>query len=242
MESKEDTLLEQLTEKTVRSRTTISKLLVKEFPLDEDVADFIAMEAVNKALGLEVLREYKRQTRAKRTREFLGKHVPTTLRFVGILLLVCVASYGLFWIGSGIYGWATASPYPRVYTPIPEVVRFRDYRNRDGYIFRNETLPVGVPEEYRATMWKASEKREGLSDNSQLCATQGSESSNFGNQPYCIHRNLLTKLNDTLDRAVSENVNGVVWNEPNGNGEWWIIERNNYRFVITALEDDTYKK
>lgn len=59
---------------------------------------------------------------------------------------------------------------------------------------------------------------------------------------FCIFWVLNTVLDVYLDKAVKEDINGVVWEEPNGNGEVWTIVRNNYRFVVTANKDENFIK
>ena len=57
----------------------------------------------------------------------------------------------------------------------------------------------------------------------------------------CMHIKKFNEANQAMDNAVKENKEGVIWQGANGNGEVWTIERNNYRFIITAQKDENYK-
>lgn len=230
-----ETNLEQLIEKSTKTRESISHILTKNFPVEKDFADFLAMDIVNQAIGVDALERYneaklkdkkrKEDEEAERIRKRdradriwklkyyaknTGKYVLPSV--VGLCLAV--------WAVTGVYSCATASPYPRTYLPLPEQVRFEDVAK--GYKDKSVV---------------------GLSDDSNLCIQNYNYSR--GTQPIrqapaCVHPNRLVSLNQALQKAVDEDFNGVVWNEPNGNGEIWTIVRNNYRFIITATKDENF--
>ena len=228
--------LEQLIEKSTKARESVARTLLKNFPIEEDFANFLAMDVVNQAIGVDALERYneskrleaqrkeekelerrrqiKRQGRLATLRSVLGVTLKGVVPSVLALLLVV-------WAISGMYSCATKSPYPRTYTPFTETVRFADEK-RTG--FQDKSV-------------------DGLDDDSLLCIRgfayyiQGNVNDQTAG---CIHRNKLSALNNALDKAVKEDINGVVWEEPNGNGEVWTIVRNNYRFVVTANRDENF--
>ena len=63
--------LEQLINKTVKSQTEIKKILVRDFPIDEDLAAIIASDATNQAIGLHDIKRYSRIQRTKAVKAFI---------------------------------------------------------------------------------------------------------------------------------------------------------------------------
>lgn len=143
--------------------------------------------------------------------------------FKGVIPVI-LGLFLLGWAVMGIHSCATASPYPRTYNPLPEHARFADAER---------------------SSWRGDQVH-GLSDMSNLCVvnygTTDGRGGGEGSGTTCIHRNKVESINKAMQKAVETDFNGVVWNEPNGNGEVWTVVRNNYRFVITATDDEAFLK
>lgn len=229
--------LEQLVEKSTKVRETISRALVRNFPVEQDFADFLAMDIVNQAIGVDALERYnqskllekKKREEEELERQRLRRREERIDTFKSILgwtfkgvlpsiLGLCLLAWGV----TAMYSSATKSPYPRTYKAIPEHARFAD---TDRSSWRGDQV-------------------YGLSDQTNLClvnyGTTDGRGGGEGSATTCIHRNKLQSLNTALENAVKTDTNGVIWNEPNGNGEVWEVTRNNYRFVITATKDETF--
>lgn len=218
--------LEQLVEKSTKVRESLSRTLMKNFPIERDFADFLAMDVVNQAIGVDTLERYnesKRLEKVKQQQELKEKQLRNVLgiTFKGVIpsiIVLCLA----VWAVMGIHSCATALPYPRTYDPIPEQARFVD---TDRSSWRGDQV-------------------HGLSDANNLCLakhnTTNGKGGGEGSSKTCIHRNKAESLNKALEQAVNTDFNGVVWNEPNSNGEVWEVSRNNYRFVIIATRDESF--
>jgi hypothetical protein len=228
--------LERLIAKQTKVRDEISKVLLKNFPLEKELADFLAMDVTTQAIGEEAIERYngkKELERKKAEAERIArekqewwddkkedlKHY-TGITFKGILpsiLGIALIGFIIF----NVHGCMTALPYPRTYSVIPEHARFVDTER---------------------SSWKG-DVVVGLHDESNLCVRAHGVRDRYGmigGAKTCIHRNRLDSLNQALDNAVKNDINGVIWNEPNGNGEVWEVHRNNYRFVITAKHDENF--
>jgi hypothetical protein len=233
MEKTEMSLLEKEIEKSVKVRERIAKIIVDNYPIERDFADVIALDTVNQAIGTDRLEEYnaekQRLARIKQAQlenEQFWARVKTFFRGLGIgvggLIPLSLVLWFLFWAVTGMYACATAPEQPYTHKAIPEQARFVD--------------------EARST-WTGNQVY-GLHNDNNLCLTDFSPQK--VNQPvgsgiYCIHKSKAESLNKAMDKAVAEDFNGVVWNEPNGNGTIWTVERNNYRFVVTSINDPEYK-
>jgi hypothetical protein len=241
---REMTLLEKEIEKSVKVRGQIADILAQNYPIEKEYADIIALDAANQAVGEDKITKYYKDKEAKEfkarylqaRRELIqsikdkawytvSKIIPST---IGASLLVLI----VFSIGSCLFSVATAPTYPRTYKPLPETIRFENARSTS---YRNEELSKKVPlvmenelNDYNHLCIKSD---KGISKNHDYDALV----------PICVNPNKVGSLNAALDKAVKEDINGVVWNEPNGNGEVWTVERNNWRFIITATEDSNYK-
>lgn len=227
-----DKSLEKIVAKSTKARERISNILEKDFEIPAELADVIALQATNQALGSEAVEEYEafklKQKQEKASIDRV-KNIKAIAAGTGIISGVSLAAFIvvviLYNIVLGIYGCATApEEFKTAYRPIPEHVRFVDAERSD---------------------WDGTSVY-GLNDYNNLClfgesfrATEHAESGSGAN---CIHRNKVASLNEAMDRAVKEDFNGVLWNEPNGNGKIWVVERNNYRFVIKHITDPNYKK
>lgn len=223
MENTKLTLLEKEIEKSVKTRERISKILADNFLLEEDLAALIAEDAVNQAIGTDKIHVYTKLKRRQRVKSALLSSVKATGKAVAYLIPLSIGFLVLFYIVTGMYACATAPDYPRTYTPLPESAKFVDTARND---------------------WKG-DKVYGLNNDNNLCVAYYGIQGNGGERgsaKTCIHRNKVQGLNSAMEKAVAEDFNGVVWNEANGNGEIWTVERNNYRFVITANEDPNFKK
>lgn len=223
-----DSNLEQLVEKSVKVRDNIARTLTKNFPIEKDLADFLAMGVVNEAIGDDALARYGRhknelalvkdREEARITWEY-RKRAAKTIGLTGTSIIFALVI--LFYSVTGIYSCATASPYPRVYKPMPEHARFADVERSS---WRGDVV-------------------SGLNSTNNLCVEEKhpiSRDGRIGEAITCVHRNRVESLNQAMQRAVDTDFNGVVWNEANGNGEMWSVTRNNYRFVITATKDENY--
>lgn len=224
-----ETKLDELVDKSVKVRDSLSRTLVKNFPIEKDYADFLAMDVVNQAIGVDALERYNREKELEKERKEREARSQARKAMVGSVLgvifggvlpaMLVIVIIG--WAVMGIHSCATKSPYPRLYKPIPEHARFVDTER---------------------SSWKGDQVY-GLSDANNLCVTGfGTDGRGGlkGASETCIHRNKVESLNQAMQRAVETNADGVIWNEPNGNGEVWSVARNNYRFVITATDDESF--
>jgi hypothetical protein len=214
--------LEILTDKVLKSRNKISTILQKDFDLEQDFADSLAFSISVDAMGTEKYKIFKAKERDKKFNENLKKF----LKYSGMGTLVLIAGYVVIWclmvVGSSFVSWWNApvpSPYPRVYDTIPDRVRFQEYKNassRDG-------------------TWLY-----GLDNENQLCIENYKVYGVYGNgsAPTCLHPSKLYKVTDAMNKAVLDNLEGTIWEGDNGNGEYWIIERKNQRFRISAYESE----
>lgn len=228
MTNLEKVKLEDLVRQSLKVRQDLAKILIRNYDTDAELADIIALDAVNQAIGtdrLEELKKQKAQEAKRRQREQKWYKFQEAFWEWGVVVLIGFVFVVVFLgvLSIPIYNYATTPTYPRVYQPIEQNVRFSTATQTS---FMDGTV-------------------EGLSPLSNLCVrgyvTSRDDLKN-SNSKTCIHLNKVESLNQALDKAVAEDFNGVVWNEPNGKGEVWTVERNNYRFVITANEDTNYKK
>lgn len=230
--------LEKLIAKQTKVRDEVSKILLKNFPLERELADFLAMDVTTQAIGEEAIERYNEKKALerkkaeeeqaerdrKRNREYRIARIKNGLNITFVQVIPSILGVALlgFFIFN-IYGCATAPPYPRTYDAIPEHARFVDI---DRSSWKGDTVV-------------------GLHDESNLCIRGHGVRNRYGmigGSETCIHRNRVDSLNQALDNAVKTDANGLIWNEPNGNGEVWEVYRNNYRFVITAKNDENFMK
>lgn len=243
----EATLLEKEIKKSVKVRESITKILLDNYPIEKDFAAIIALDTTNAAIGTDRLEKYNAEKalatkqaedsykKLRRKEKIKDATIIAISRVIPMGIGICLFLYIVFSIGSCVYGVATAPVYPRTYKPVPETVRFESVRSTtftDEYKGLNEKMPLVDANE--------------LSTLNHLCMHDNIGSYREGafildKAPSCINVKKAESLNAALDKAVKEDINGVIWNEPNGNGEVWTVERNNWRFIITATKDENYK-
>lgn len=224
-----DSQLEKLEKKLVTTRINLAKVLVEDLDIDKDVADMVAFDATNQALGDEALakleakkaliaREQKeRQEILERTqrRNRLKYKTVEFFKGLGIVLGVLIVLGG---IGFGIYSIPSPHSYPRTYQALPERARFAVGDELEDYDELN------------------------LGSSNNLCVEGRSEPDERLGRKACVHPNKLNEINNALETAVQNNNEGTIYSSSNGNGEIWTIDRNNYRFIITADKDPNFKE
>lgn len=206
--------LEKLIQKQENTAKSIASILTKNFPIEKDLAMYIANDAVVQTIGLKQVEGYKNQQFWKWIKESLPLVGRITAWVSGIIIaLGFIIGCGMF-----IHSCANAPELPIKYSPVGETARFSLGKQTD---------------EIRAP--------KGLSETTFQCLTGYGTSFPDSKQKGCIHSKKLASLNAAMDKALAEDINGVIWNEPTGDGEVWTVERNNYRFVITGQPDPNYK-
>src|SRR5574343_409159 len=186
--------LEQLIQKSTSARESISRILLKNFPIEQEFADFLSMDIVNQAIGVDAVERYneaKRAAKKLKEEEWERKcrqakwderkdsilnvaRIGLTRVFPAILLLIVIG-----WTATGVHSCISKSPYPRTYDALLESTRFADVE-RGG--------------------WHSASVK-GLNDSSNLCIDGWDSWGRYGlrgNAPTCINRKKVDDLNNAL--------------------------------------------
>lgn len=167
-----------------------------------------------------------------------------------IFLVAVVLYYGVTFLSVQFSG------YPYVYAPKAEKFRFYDQRNDESFkeLYKKCTSYYETSEHNRnRDKCRETDEYAALGQQIDLCVYEmtTTEVGDYFNDlngndlsqlpSYCLHPNKTNEVNIALQNSVDLDKSGIIWKGANGNGEIWTIERNNYRFVITAEADPNFK-
>src|SRR5688500_18682589 len=98
--------LERLIEKQTKSRKDITKILVRDFPIEEDIADLIAFDATNQAVGTKAIDAYNKIQFRRKAKDFIMNFGKVALRSLLYILPTALLLFIIFWVVTGMYACA----------------------------------------------------------------------------------------------------------------------------------------